>query len=116
MAAARPYPREMAEDGGYAGGEEGMALGWRCLVSAVHPASGQLPCLARAARRVQAPRTGPGRHPSDRVVLAVFAIALGSDCARMSWLNEDPDVEITPVCRAAYFDEGIEFAPSPSGR
>ena len=33
----------------------------------------------------------------------------------MSWLNEDPDVEITPVCRAAYFDEGIEFAPSPSG-
>ena len=50
-------------------------------------------------------------------MLAVFAIALGGgeDCARMSWLNEDPDVEITPVCRAAYFDEGIEFAPSPSG-
>lgn len=38
--------------------QEGMALGWRCLVSAVHPASGQLPCLARAARRVQGPPMG----------------------------------------------------------
>ena len=95
--------------------------GRRCLVSAVHPASGQLPRFARAACRVKGPRsrlavklpsshaicrkaysiTGPELHPLVRSVCVVLVADLRSrpdDPAWRSGALQRSCREIEPAC------------------